>query len=148
MRNTTNQTGGRAEFRRRHRTVTSINHGLPVGFTTMTLRRHLFVERMIKQHNFPVHFLARQRFQLLKVAHADRIGVDSLRRSGNASSQSAKHNLLCRPCGLAGELRQLCCFDATYPMRHHHFFQLHVAAERFHFVGHVFDCLRRLNGTG
>src|SRR5882757_303742 len=40
----TNQTGGRAEFLRRHRTVTSINLRLPVGFTPMTLRRHLFVE--------------------------------------------------------------------------------------------------------
>src|SRR6266576_6468370 len=48
----TNQTGGRAEFRRRHGPITSINHGLPVGFTTMTLRRHLFVERMIKQHKW------------------------------------------------------------------------------------------------
>src|SRR6266576_7020670 len=41
----TNQTGGRAEFRRRDRTVTSINHSLPVGVTTVTLRRHSFVER-------------------------------------------------------------------------------------------------------
>src|SRR5882724_3018459 len=42
--NRTNQTGGRTEFRRRHWTVTSINHGLPVGFTTMTLRRNFFIE--------------------------------------------------------------------------------------------------------
>src|SRR6266403_5391976 len=36
----TNQTGGRAEFRRRHGPITSITLGLPVGYTTMTLRRH------------------------------------------------------------------------------------------------------------
>ena len=114
----------------------------------MTLRRHLFVERMIKQHNSPVHFLARQRFQLLKIAHADGIGIDSLRRSGDASPKGAQHDFLGGAGGLSGELRELCCLDATHPMRHHHFFQLHVAAERFHFVGHVFDCLRRLNGTG
>src|SRR5438034_7038223 len=87
----TNQTVDRAEFRCCDRTVTSINHGLPIGITTVTLRRHLFVEGMIKQHNFPVYFLARQRFQLLKVAHTDGIGIDSLGRSGDASAESAEH---------------------------------------------------------
>src|SRR2546421_9769606 len=94
--NRTNQTGDRAEFRRRDRTVTSINHRLAIGVTTVTLRRHLFVERMVKQHNFPVYLLA-QRFQLLKVAHADGIGVDSLRRSGDASPESAEHYFLRGP---------------------------------------------------
>ncbi len=100
----------------------------------MTLRRHLFVERMIKQHNFPVHFFARQRFQLLKIAHADGIGIDSLRRSGDASAEGAQHDFLGGAGGLSGELREFGSFDATHPMRHHHFFQLHVAAERFHFA--------------
>ena len=84
----------------------------------------------------------------LQIAHADRISIDSLRRSGDASAEGAEHDSLGGAGGLPGELRELRYFDATHPMRHHHFFQLHVAAERFHFVGHVFDCLRRLNGTG
>ena len=141
----TNQTGGCAELRRRDRTVTSINHRLIIGVTTVALRCHLFVERMIKQHNFPVYFLARQRFQFLKVAHTDGIGIDSLGRSGDASAESAEDYFLRGPGSLSGKLRELCCFRTAYPMGHHHFFQLHLAAKRFHFAGHVFDRLRRLS---
>src|SRR5436309_16008070 len=93
----TNQTGGCADRRRRDRTVTSINHRLIIGVTTVALRCHLLVERMLKQHNFPVYFLARQRFQLLKVADTDGIRIDSLRRSSDASAEAAEHYLLRGP---------------------------------------------------
>src|SRR5207248_7855568 len=87
------------------------------------------------------------RFQVLKIAHANGIGGDSLGWSSNASAESTEHYFLRGANGLSGELRELRCFDSAYPMRHHHFFQLHLAAERFHFAGHVFNRLRRLGGT-
>src|SRR5947199_10690884 len=92
--------------------------------------------------------LARRRFKFLIVANTDGIGLDSLGRSGGASAESAEDYFLRGPGSLSGKLRELRCFDTAYPMGHHHFFELHLAAKRFHFAGHVLDRLGRLNGTG
>src|SRR5689334_19587559 len=56
----TNQTRDGAELGRRNRAVTSIDDGLAVGLAGVTLRSHLFVERMIKEDNFSAHFFRRQ----------------------------------------------------------------------------------------
>ena len=56
----TNQTGGGAEAGGGDRAITSIDDGLAIGVARPTLRGHLFVESMIKQHDFSAHLVARQ----------------------------------------------------------------------------------------
>ena len=38
-------------------------------------------------------------------------------------------------------------FFPAYPVRNHHFFRLHLEAERLHFIRHIFDRLFRLSGA-
>ena len=124
--------------------MTAINNRFAVSFEATTFRGHLFVERIIEKHDFARDFVSRQRFQFIKIFDDDYFGFNPLRRCRHASAKGAQNNLLRRVRRLSRKLNQRCCLFTAHPMGHHHFLELHVAAERFQFACDVLNCFCRL----
>ena len=109
------------------------------GFAATTFRGHLFVERIIEQHDFARDSFTRHRFQFIKIFDHKDLGFDPLLWCSHTVSQRAQDNLLSSVRCLSGKLNKRCCLFAAHPMRHHDFLELHVAADCFQFGGHVLD---------
>ena len=65
-------------------TIASINNCFAVCFSTTAFRGHLFVERIIEKYDLARDFVARKRFQFVKISDSDHFGNDSVRRRRDA----------------------------------------------------------------
>src|SRR5207247_7819291 len=134
-----NQTRDSALSRRCARPVTSINNCFAISFAATTFSGHLFVEGIIEQHDLARDFVPRHRFQFVKISDGDQFGGNSIRRCRDACAERAQNNFLRRVLHLSRKLNERCCFFAAHPVRHHHSFELHFAAEDFHFTRNVLN---------
>ena len=134
--------------RSRDWTIAAINDCFAVRFAATTFRGHLLVERIIKQNDLARDFLARQRFQFIKISDHNYFCFNSIRGRRHAWPERTQDNLLRGIRCLSGKLNERCCFFTAHPVRHRHFFELHFAADDFQFAGDVLDGFGRLCRPG
>ena len=130
--------------RRRAWTIAPINNCFAVCFSTTAFRGHLFVEGIIEKYDLARDFVARKRFQFVKISDRDHFGDDSVRRRRDACPERTKHNLLGRVLRLSRKLNERRCFFPAHPMRHHYFLELHFTADGLQFVRDVINRFGRL----
>src|SRR6185369_16320943 len=122
--NRSNQRRDRTKRSGRAWTCTAINHRLSIRIKPRALRCQLLVELCIEQHDFARDFLTPERRETFKAINNDDVSFDTVRWSGNASTERCEYDLLASSGSLPRKLDELGGLYSAHPVRHHHFLKL------------------------
>jgi hypothetical protein len=120
-----------------------VTDGLTVGGKGVSASGLLLVEEFVEEDDLAGDFVVAEGLELVECVDRDYVRREAVWRSGRASTQSSKNNLLCGARNHSGILDECCGFGSANPVRHGHLLEADIQAEMAKLSG---DVLRRSDG--
>jgi hypothetical protein len=121
----------------------AVTDGLAVGGKGVSASGLLLVEEFVKEDDLAGDFVVAESLEFVECVDRDYVGGEAVWRSGRASTQSSKNDLLCGAGNHSGILDECSGFGSANPVRNGDLLEADIQAEMAKLSG---DVLRRGEG--